>query len=169
MEYQPIYCRNCHKEMAIWDCVDFTDDVCARKGDHACGPEDHACCFDKPLDKPYVFHNDLQLKLYDPFHHMASDGQPIRVASPSYWHTVMDTVEFSMTAYYNPVAGNIVRIYETEYTLPSHAFPFTVRYLAEYDGVKWFPMMTIQRKGHETFGYDYDWRDVDPVNPPPMV
>lgn len=129
-------------------------------------------------DRPFIHHAELQLKLHDPFEviQMTQDGRflktlpaHIRIASSEFWSKALDLIEFSMAAYDNPKAGDVVRITEAEYSFRSHELPLTVRYLAEYDGATWHPMMTIQHKGEEFIGFTHDWADVDPVNPAPIV
>ena len=127
---------------------------------------------------PFVFHPVLQLKLHDPFQliGMTEDGRfpgtfpaHIRIASPEFWKSTLDEITWSMAVYNNPKVGDVVRITESEYTFCSHNLPLTVRYLAEYDGSIWHPMMTIQHKGQEFIGYTHDWLEIDPINPAPSV
>lgn len=129
-------------------------------------------------EQPFFFDKELQLKLHDPFGviHMTQEGRilktlpaHIRIASSEFWRKAIGVIDFSMAAYDNPKAGDVVRITEAEYTFRAHELPLTVRYLAEYDGTTWHPMMTIQHKGEEFIGFTHDWSDVDPVNPAPVV
>jgi hypothetical protein len=94
----------------------------------------------------------------------------VRIGSTAFWKNALEEITWSMAAYSEPKVGEIVLIHQDNYTFTYHPTEVSVRYMARYtEKGTWEPLMALQDTDREWIGYDYEWCEVDPVNPPPQL
>jgi hypothetical protein len=114
----------------------------------------------------YHWDDVAQCFVYDSFGFL----RMIPIGGAAFWKNVLEEITWSMAAYSEPKVREVVLIRQDNYTFTDHTTEVSVRYMARYTKKgTWEPLIAIQDTDHEWIGYDYAWREVDPVNPPPQL
>lgn len=126
-------------------------------------------------ETPFQKHSNVPgVLVHDPFERISmrqikdlNGHPPLPLATEAFWSKAQKTVETAMMLYHSPKVGEQVLIREVlDYHLTEE--PYTVRYQLMLTENGWTPCMTIQPRGEEFIGYDYEWAaDISPVDPSP--
>lgn len=118
------------------------------------------------------FHQKRGYDVYDATYGEINHSQDGRCAgpafiedpAPSFWSFARDRVTLSLELYDHkkPENKDTILLRQKEYQFRACKTPVVARFLLRYKDDDWYPFLTVQWKGEEFIGYDYEWTEYEP-------